>query len=225
MPESGDYLLRNLELAVSKIVLAVAPMFPDLGIKTVGHYERVLKEAVHDLYNGVIDDRTFIDNLLNLIDGQLTRAWNEGMRNNDLDPQRDMTPEWEEALENLKLNELDYVDDFADEIIRAAKAGDPIDPFLDRSTLWANRYNEVVNTSMITTRPEDRFAWRLGATEEHCATCATLNGVVATGQEWQESGYHPQEPPNGMLECGGWRCDCRFEYTEEPATEGGIPNA
>ena len=49
MPDSGDYLLRNLELAVSKIVLAVAPMFPDLGIKTVGHYERVLKEAVHDL--------------------------------------------------------------------------------------------------------------------------------------------------------------------------------
>jgi cytochrome c len=118
---------------------------------------------------------------------------------------------------------MEHILGFAAAIQAAILSKDPIQPLLDRVSLWANRYNEIVNLAMITCRPNDRFAWRLGATEQHCTTCAALNGVVATGAQWEASGYHPQNAPNAMLECGGWRCDCRMEYTEDKLTEGGIP--
>ena len=58
----------------------------------------------------------------------------------------------------------------------------------------------------------------MGATEEHCATCAALDGLVAYAVDWERSGVKPQNPPNGALECGGWRCDCSLVPTKERAT-------
>lgn len=192
-------------------------------LKTVDYYQRVLWRDVRDLYNGEMDEGAFVDDMVRLIDEQLRRAWNEGMRDNDLDPAKDMTPEWEAILQDIQLNELDYVDDFAQEIIKAQQNGAPVEQFQSRVSIWVNRYNEVVNESRITTRPEDKFEWVFGDTE-HCSTCAALNGVVATGKQWEESGYKPQNPPNDALECGGWHCQCHLDYTEKPLTEGGIPD-
>ena len=195
------------------------------AMKTEAYYRRALNRDVLDFYRGDIDSGEFIDDMVMLISEQLTRAWNEGMRANDLDPKKDMTDEWQGILDQLIKDEEDHVLDYAQAIEDARKAGTPIDPLKARVELWVNRYPEVVSLSKITTKPEDRFMWKLGATEQHCETCARLNGTVATGAQWAESGYHPQDPPNDKLSCGGWKCDCRFEYTEEPLTKGGIPNA
>lgn len=59
-----------------------------------------------------------------------------------------------------------------------------------------------------------RYAWVLGQTSVHCADCLRLSNQVHTAEEWQASGYHPQ---GRNLECGGWRCDCRFDETTDPA--------
>jgi len=193
------------------------------GIKTVVYYTRALRRAVVQFYNREIDAIAFIGEMIRLIDEQMRRAWNEGMRANDLDPKRDMKPEWEAILESVIDGEYNRVLTFAEDIERSQGGAGPIEPLLARVDLWVNRYNETVNLAIITTRPNDHFIWRLGATEEHCSTCARLNGVVATAAEWQASGVRPQHPPNPYLECGGWRCDCRYQYTEEPVTRGGIP--
>ena len=34
--------------------------------------------------------------------------------------------------------------------------------------------------------------------------------------------FRPQNPPNQMLDCGGWRCQCRLEKTDSPSF-GHIP--
>lgn len=47
--------------------------------------------------------------------------------------------------------------------------------------------------------------WHLGSTEQHCATCAGLDGITLTIAEWNELGLDPRGPD---LNCGGWRCDC-----------------
>jgi hypothetical protein len=49
--------------------------------------------------------------------------------------------------------------------------------------------------------------WTLGKTERHCSDCAELDGVTKTVAEWIEDGRIPQ---GGMLECGGFNCDCSF---------------
>lgn len=193
------------------------------GVKTVDYYQRVLWGNVRDLYNDKMSEDAFIDDLVRLIDEQLRRAWNQGMRENDLDPERDMTPEWEDHLQEIMTNELDYVETFARDIREAADNGEQVDQFRSRVDIWTNRYNEVVNDAKVTTRPEDRFKWVFGDTI-HCSTCAALNGIIATAKQWDESGYKPQSPPNDKLECGGWHCQCQYEYTEEPVTEGGIPD-
>lgn len=45
-----------------------------------------------------------------------------------------------------------------------------------------------------------------------------LNGIVAYAREWNEYGIHPQSPPNDLLECGGWRCQCRLVSTAKRVT-------
>jgi len=210
----------NLVNVLGKITQAL-----DAEYKTEAFYQRVLDKDVRDLYNGKMDRGAFVDDMVRLIDQQFDRAWNEGMRENGLDPKADMTDAWAKELDDTKVRELDYVESFADDITQAGKDGTDIKPLRDRVGLWTNRYNQVVNQAQITTaNKEDKFAWRLGATEQHCETCQKLNGIVATAKDWQESGYKPQHAPNAMLECGGWRCDCSMEITDEPLTKGGIPD-
>jgi hypothetical protein len=193
------------------------------GIKSLAHYERVITSNVKDFYAGRRDASEFIDRMIAAVEEQMRRAWNDGMRANDLDPSRDMKPEWEDILQDVINSELDHILDFAEAIETAKEVETPVDGLLSRAQLWINRYNDTVNLSKLTTRPDDRYAWRLGATEQHCSTCGALNGKVATAKDWLASGYRPQNPPNSKLECGGWRCDCSLEYTEDKATQEGAP--
>jgi hypothetical protein len=193
------------------------------GLKTVDAYERSLKAAVREFYRGDTDAGEFIDEMIRLIDGQLTRAWNEGMRENKLDPKEDMTPEWEAVLQESINSEYDHVLDFADAIEKGRNPKDPqgFQAFYPRAELWVERYNDVVNLSILTTA-QNNLRWEFGDTQ-HCVTCEALNGIVASAADWEASGYRPQNPPNDALECGGWRCQCSFVPTDEKATEGGIP--
>ena len=158
--------------------------------------------------------------MFDLIDDQMRRAFNEGMRLNGLDPANDMTDAFREVYQNKTLSQVEFIDKFSNDIIagRGSEAG--YAQFTDRADLWSNQYNAMVNEAqLVTADKRDRFMWKLGATEQHCSTCAGLDGQIHTAEEWQELGYHPGNSPNGALECGGWRCDCSLEYTEEKVTE------
>jgi len=202
-------------------MLSVAAVL-DGAHKTVAYYERVLSKNVRGLYRGGMDAGAFVDDHIRLVEEQLRRAWNEGMRANDLDPSRDMKPEWEAILQDVIAEEFTHIEDFAAAIEKAAAEEQPIDGILGRVKMWANRYNEVMNLAKLTTRPKDHYKWQIGSTVEHCSTCQGLHGKVATAKEWIASGYRPQ---GRMLECGGWNCQCMLVYTEEPVTQEGTPKA
>ena len=192
------------------------------ALKTVAYYQRVLDKDVRDLYAGELDRDAFVDDMVRLIDEQFDRAWREGLRANGIEP-KESKPEWDKVLDERKVQELDYVENFADDILGAKKEDTPIDPLRARVSLWANRYNEVVNLAQLTSGQDHKYKWIYGDTD-HCSTCYTLNGVVAYGEDWAASGLHPQGAPNNRLECQGWHCQCRLEITDEPLTEPGIPN-
>jgi hypothetical protein len=172
--------------------------------KTVEYFTRVLSGMVRDLYRGDIEEGGFVDGLAQLVQDQLTRAWNEGMRENDLDPAEDMEPEWQVILDDIIANEYNYVDGFAADIVAARDEQTDWTPLLLRAELWANRYNDVVNRAILATK-EQKLLWVYGETEEHCDTCRELNGIVAWASEWEESGL---KPGGDSLQCGGWRCQC-----------------
>ena len=188
------------------------------ALKTVEYYQRALNRDVLDFYRGDMDASEFLDDMIRLIEGQFERAWNEGSRDVGVDP-KDHTPEDDAVLQERIDQETDFVLDYAEAIEKAKEAGDPVGPLQARVSLWANRYNEIVAEARIHFGADRvRLKWELGATEEHCSTCADLNGIVANAEDWEASGFHPQGAPNDALECGGWRCDCSLEPTKEPLT-------
>ena len=190
--------------------------------KTYGHYLRVMSQAVARLYRGEISAGEFIDIMADVIPQQLTRAWNEGMRENGLDPAEEMTPEWRDQLEGIILSEFDYVDNFAAEILAGARDEVGVERFTQRAELWANRYNDVVNEAKLATADaKDKYIWVYGDTD-HCSTCESLNGIVATAREWEQSGFHPQSPPNPLLICGGWKCGCSLQSTDKRRTANAL---
>ena len=192
-------------------------LLDDLGnigaLKTVSYYTRVLSRDIRRLYNGDIDTNAFTDNLSGYVERQLRRAWNEGMRANGFNPANDMTPEWEAVYQQAVVDEYEYIDRLADQIIEAKRAGKSIDPFLSRAELWANRYTEIVNRAMAETGLDELFEWELGATEKHCTeeddpqyNCSDRAGLVKTGAEWKADVM----PQSRLLGCNGYRCDCRL---------------
>lgn len=194
-------------------------------LKSRGGWERIIWDDVREFYYQEQSVGDFIDSMAGTIESQLTRAWNEGMRANGLDPERDMTPEFEADLQAIIDEEYNHVLDFAQAIEDARRDGIPVSQLRTRTELWPARYDDVINRAKIATKLDELFEWQLGATEQHCSTCAALNGWIATGQEWKDSGYHPQQPPNGELECGGWRCDCRMMLVTEPSARSmGVPS-
>lgn len=188
--------------------------------KTFEYYVRTLQGMVRDLYRGDISESEFVTEMSSLIQAQLTRAWHEGMRENDLDPIEEMEPEWQAILDEIILKEYDYVDQFAADIVAASDEQLDWAPLLARAEIWADRYNDVVNQAVITTK-EQKLLWVYGDTD-HCTTCERLNGIVAWTHEWEEADVHPQRPPNGNLECGGWRCQCTLTPTGNRHTRNAL---
>jgi len=187
------------------------------GMKTLDYLLRVLNTWVYDLWSGEVDKDEFIDRLADVIDQQLTRAWNEGMRENGLDPATDMTDEWEQELQDIIANEYGYVDGFAADIVNGRDGN--VAQLQARAAIWANRYRDVVNQAKLSTASKGaKMEWVYNPDKEHCDTCSALNGIVAFASEWQALNVKPQSPPNIYLSCGGWRCGCQLRPTERRRT-------
>jgi hypothetical protein len=208
-------LLGEMVYAVIDRLEAMGYRVP-LELKTLEYYARTLKSLIRALYRNEISQFDFVTSMSNLVQEQLTRAWREGMRQNDLDPDTDMIDRWQQQLDTIILNEYMYVDQFAADIVAASMADDTPShdnwgALLSRADMWANRYNETVNKAVLATK-EQKLIWVYGDTE-HCETCLRLNGIVAFASEWELSGVRPQNAPNPYLDCGGWNCACSLVPT------------
>lgn len=211
------YLIKAVEL-----VPEVVPYLSDAALKSIGQYERQLWSYTLDLYRDG-DVGAFIDDFAAAIENQLTRAWNEGAREVGVEP-GDMEDEDKQVIDDIIASEYDHVLDLA-QAIQDAQSLDKDEfrqQFRSRIDLWINRYSDVRNQAMIYFGGKERLVWKMGATEEHCATCAALDGIVAYATEWEESGVAPQGAPNDALECGGWRCDCSLETTDQRRSAGAL---
>lgn len=187
--------------------------------KTVAFFQQTMTRLITSVYNNDLGGE-FIDIMANLISGQLRQAYEQAWTAAGLPG---AFPSYlNEDLMGFVIQQFVYVDQLYRDIVDARIDKLPITPLLARVPLWANRWNEAYDRAqhLISVYNGGKEKWVLGATEKHCTTCAALNGIVAYAQEWEMLGVHPQGAPNARLECGGWRCDCRREPTEERRTEG-----
>jgi hypothetical protein len=112
---------------------------------------------------------------------------------------------------------LDYIDGLANDPTAT------FDNSISRLELWGARFDDVRGRAVVLLGQDAKLEWHLGETEQHCRTCSRLDGVVKRASFWQTHGILPKAPPNDMLECGGWKCDCTLEPTDKPVTRGRMP--
>ena len=219
-------------IATAADFLAKASCYPDKGwdawlthaLKTINYYQRVMWKTVLKYYDQEIGDTEFLDVMIRLIEGQMRRAWNEGMRAVGLDPTTDMKPAWNQMVREAIDNEFNYVLKLGNDIQRAKGLNQDVDKFRSRVELWVNRYTDIVNRAKVECGKEkkQKLRWKFGDTI-HCPACLQLNGIVAYAKEWDNLDVCPQSPPNWALSsrpegCIGWRCQCEFIPTDERLT-------
>lgn len=180
--------------------------------KTYDYFLSTLAALVKSVYAGNLGGE-FHSIMDNLILGQIGQAFEKAWTDdgNELPP-----PDYlREPLQAYVQDQQKYVDGFYKAIVDARVDGTPLDPLLARAQIWAGQYNGAYAEAvrLITVANGGRLVWKLGATEQHCTTCAALNGIVAYAKEWDSLGVHPRAPENPLLECGGWRCDCSLVPT------------
>jgi 2'-5' RNA ligase/phage portal protein BeeE len=86
---------------------------------------------------------------------------------------------------------------------------------VQRIDLWVNKgLARVHEQGKLSAKANQMMKWHLGRTEEHCRTCGVAAGQVHRAKDWKRRGVLPK---TDALDCGGWRCDCSLDPTDEPA--------
>lgn len=211
---------NNMVKAIDAICEEMPEIFQRVNVKSIAMFERQLWSYSLNHFRGKGD---FISDFAEAIDKQLTRAWNEGAREVEVEPEG-FTAEDVQKLHEIISNEYNFILGLAGAIDEARITGmdekDFRTKFMPRILLWVNRYKETVNAAKIWFGGKVKLEWVLGQTEQSCDDCMKLSGTVAFASEWLESGIQPQKPPNEMIGCGGWRCDCKLVPTNKRRTYG-----
>jgi len=66
-------------------------------------------------------------------------------------------------------------------------------------------------------KAREMLRWDIGEAE-HCATCLRLNKQIHPRWKWRIRLLHPK---SRILDCGGWRCKCKFTPVPEDTPERG----
>ncbi len=96
---------------------------------------------------------------------------------------------------------------FAEAVATAVETGNWAD-VETRKQMWIDAMAELEGRGFASAKGNMMVTWRLGATEEHCATCSWLHGQRHRLKWFIGRGYIPQQNASETLECGGWRCLC-----------------
>jgi hypothetical protein len=200
--------------------IAVAATAPMDEVKTEEQYLTRLVSLVRRLYAGEIGGG-FVDEMAALLSRQIFLAHRQAWR--DEDGKGDIPDYLQENADEMILSEFDFVDAYYQDILAARLDELPIEPLLARAELWANRYNDAYNVAILLIAAENggKLEWKFGDAE-HCDTCRELDGMVLFATEWQELGVVPQNPPNALLKCGGWQCQCSLNVTDKRRTPKGF---
>lgn len=184
-------------------------------------YKRSINRLIYGLWSGQIDRFSFVDSMLLAINRNLTRAWLEGASECGIGPQ-ELTVEERSAMDMNINAEIAFAVNFAADIMMGSKRnGGKLRTLQVRSETWATAYDRMYNLAMQMACADAKLMWMLGVRKEHCGSCTRLNGRVYRASVWAKYGIAPQSRD---LECGGWRCGCRFEQTNLPVTPGRPPN-
>lgn len=184
------------------------------------NYRMDIRAVVRSLWSGVLDYFQAWEQMDMAIRRGLRFAWQDGSEECGIKPS-EYTPEEKHALESAINSEMGYIDGFLTAIEENSKeAGGKLEPLMGRADLWITRYLDIRHQAMVMACANRPMVWRLGPTKDHCRDCLRYDGRVYRAKTWEKWGAMPQ---SRSLECGGYRCKCTLELTDEPCVPGHPP--
>jgi hypothetical protein len=190
--------------------------------KALNDFGRSVRGLTTGLWRGDIDFATFRFSLESAISRHYENAWWEGAGRCGITRADGRNLEEQSAFDRERNIALGRIDGFADSILRRTRAeGYKLGPHLSRAAMWTNHYNRLIQIAATRACADRKFKWVLGPTREHCTDCARYAGRVYRASVWARYGARPQ---SRQLECGGWRCQCQLQPTDEPVTPGRPPS-
>lgn len=188
--------------------------------KAIEEFRRGLRAAVRGYWNGAFTRDEFEDACFTSIYRRYTEAWQVGAAQCGIAP-GEYTDAERARLTEMIYNDADFIAGLGDAVAAGSKAnGGKLSPLFRRLALWENRYNAVKAEAQASACADQKLKWVLGPTKEHCSSCSRLAGKVKRASQWQIATIRPQSRD---LKCGGWRCLCQFEVTNEPMSKGPLP--
>ena len=128
-------------------------------------------------------------------------------------------------MEARIVEEQSHIATFLTAIESADKAaGAKLGPQLERAKMWTLRAPDVQSQARTMACGDRKGEWRIDPAKANCDSCLKLNGKVKRFSFWRRVGVLPQNPPNAMLICGGFKCGCGIFPTNKPLSKGPLPS-
>jgi hypothetical protein len=140
-------------------------------------------------------------------------AFAEGLREGGVTAE-DMDDDDKRVLAEWVSSQQSYVTPFAGDVMAAAGDQSAKDAILGRVDLWVQSIETLGAQGAMSAKANAMVTWRLGPTEEHCDTCAGLDGQRHRAKWFTGNGYIPREPGSATLACQGFRCLCFLEAAD-----------
>lgn len=135
------------------------------------------------------------------------RAYLDGLRDGGVTPQDDiLDPDDRVSMNNLIAEQSEYVTALGERLFSPDGISDG--ESLRKAEMWFNKsLLPFYDAGRLSADQNGLYEWRLGATEEHCETCATAHGQKHRLKHWFGRGLFPK---SDLLLCNGFLCDCQL---------------
>jgi hypothetical protein len=200
--------LRRAVLAAPSVKVYLLPH----AIKALGGYEEVRNEYWADVYDSVEGYLTgtrpitsFRNKMYNAMNSAFQTGAELGYVNGGGEvPLDSVTQAW---LDGEILAEKNNIDNLFAGLQQTWESKDAIAEAFARADGYAGKLDAIYAQAMMNGANNPMLTWKLGQTETHCDTCASLDGKKHPAQWYIDRDYIPRKPYAGM-DCKGFNCDC-----------------
>lgn len=191
----------------------VKKIFPVLQIEraSIASVARKFQSDLRGIVTvGFTSNNSILGDVRNLVKSSVGDAYVAGLAEGGVSFD-EMDNEDAMMIVELSTEQLDFVTDFVRAVHDAktdkAQQRDILD---SRIPLWTASIEAVGAAGLASAKKNEMVTWKLGATEEHCKTCQSLNGQSHRRKWFASRNYFPQKP-GAAMECGGYQCLCELQ--------------
>lgn len=199
----GDTANVREAFATARKFIAAVKSYDD----TRFDFETDLTTAINAALSDLVSRASFGGVMRAMLKRAGTQAYLDGFDEEELDEIG------QNAVDDWVAQNSEYVSAFADRVFAEGLSPTEVESHVD---MWGNKaLGDIYMQGLVRDQRDQRFMWVWDESiEQHCVDCERLNGQVHRLSQWTSRGWVPQ---GDRLKCGGFKCGCKLEQTDDPS--------